>query len=176
MARTRSSTSPPRPGGAWLLGWPVKRPSHTIPYWYDPGMAGHLKVENDFSPTGQLLHIKQFNPQTNCPPVGVPHTGTAYGGGVGPANGNPGDAMLISLLDQNNPVVVCDPRATQEDDYQIDGVTDTNGFQSDPRVLHTTITTTYDGDNQGVSAYDYGNVSAVDITANDVGGAHFITD
>ncbi|GHO64329.1 hypothetical protein KSC_032210 [Ktedonobacter sp. SOSP1-52] len=154
---------------------PTTNPCHDQPYWYDPGMAGHLKTEEDFSSTGQLLKVKQLNPATNCSPPGVGHTETAYGGGVGPANGNPGDTKLISLLDQNNPVVVCDPRATQEDDYQVDGVTDLGHYTTDARVLHKTITTSYDGDNQGVGTYDYGNVSKVDVTANDVGGAHFIT-
>ncbi|GHO48680.1 RHS repeat-associated core domain-containing protein [Ktedonospora formicarum] len=148
---------------------------HDIPYWNpDPGMAGHTKTVQNFSPTGKLLTVKDLTYAMNCPPAGVGHTGTAYGGGVGAAAGNPGDTQRISLLDQNNPVVVCDPRVTQEDDYQVDGVTDVNNYKTDSRVLHKTTTTAYDGDNKGVGTYDYGNISKVDVTANDVGGAHFI--
>jgi hypothetical protein len=88
---------------------------------------------------------------------------------------DPGGSYLFSQLDHNNPVVVCDPRVTQTDSYKVDGVTNLAGYLSDARVVHTTVNTTYDGDNQGISAaYDYGNVSKVDTTGNDVGGLHFV--
>ncbi|GCE23180.1 hypothetical protein KDK_69800 [Dictyobacter kobayashii] len=85
---------------------------------------------------------------------------------------------MTSQLDRNNPVVVCDPRVTQTDQYQVDGVTDQYGYQSNSNVVHKTTTSSYDGDNQGssdVNGYDYGNVNQVDVTANDVNGNHYIS-
>ncbi len=54
----------------------------------------------------------------NCPPGGTGHSANSEGDGH-----DPGNHYLISQLDQNNPVVVCDPRVSYEDTYQIDGST-----------------------------------------------------
>ena len=67
---------------------------------------------------------------------------------------------------------MCDPRAVQTDTYQVDGITDLNNYQKDARVVHKTVTMSYDGDNRGVGAYDYGNVNTITTTANDVGGQY----
>ncbi|MBV9615556.1 MAG: hypothetical protein JO031_08875, partial [Ktedonobacteraceae bacterium] len=143
---------------------------HAAPYWnLDPGGSGKLKSEEDFGIDGKLLKVVTNTYAMNCPPTGVGNSANSGGPSV-----DPGGQYLISQLDHNNPVVVCDPRVTKVDTYKVDGVTDLNGYLSDARVVHTTVNTTYDGDNQGVSAYDYGNVSKVDTTGNDVGGLHFI--
>src|SRR6185312_15510134 len=147
---------------------------NVAPYWNpNPGMAGHETQEQDFSATGQLLAVHSWTLAMNCPPPGVPHSNNASG----PPN-DPGTTELISELDTNNPVVVCDPRVTQEDSYQVEGVTDINNYLTDARVLHLQTNYTYDGDNQGpnrVTGYDYGNVSKVDETGNDIGGAHVVS-
>jgi RHS repeat-associated protein len=145
-------------------------PCHAAPYWnLDPGGSGRLKSAEDFGPDGKLLQVMTNTYAMNCPPTGVSNSANSGGPTV-----DPGGQYMISQLDHNNPVVVCDPRVTQVDTYKVDGVTDLNGYLSDARVVHTTVNTTYDGNNQGVSAYDYGNVSKVDTTGNDVGGLHFV--
>ncbi|HZU67137.1 MAG TPA: hypothetical protein VFA09_07655, partial [Ktedonobacteraceae bacterium] len=83
---------------------------------------------------------------------------------------NPGDNYLISQLDQNNPVVACDPRVDQEDTYLMDGVTDIH----DPRVVHTQVNSTYDGDDQGVTPYDYGNISDTSTSGADLGTGVYV--
>ena len=149
-------------------------PCHPAPYSNpNQGIAGHTIQEQDYGTDGKLLSVHNTNYAMNCPPPGVSHSNNASG-----PPSNIGTTELSSELDQNNPVVVCDPRVTQADDYTVDGVTDMNGYQGDSRVLHKTTTTSYDGDNQGSShanGYDYGNVSRVDTTANDVNGQHFVS-
>jgi hypothetical protein len=146
-------------------------PCHAAPYWNeDPGASGKLKTEEDFGTDGKLLQVTNNTYAMNCPPTGVAGSQNAAGGTV-----DPGGSYLFSQLDHNNPMVVCDPRVTQTDSYKVDGVTNLAGYLSDARVVHTTVNTTYDGGNQGISApYDYGNVSKVDTTGNDVGGLHFV--
>jgi YD repeat-containing protein len=124
-------------------------------------LAGKETEEDDYNyqinNSNTLLSVEQWTWTANCKPGGF---GVSGGG---PPN-NPGDQYLISQLDQNNPVVVCDPRITQEDDYTLDGVT-TN--LSDPRVVHKTTSYSYDTNNKsGISGYDYGNLSEMDESDN----------
>ncbi len=148
----------------------TKYACHPAPYWNeDPGAAGKLNQEEDYSASGQLMQVTSNTYAMNCPPLGVAGSKNAVGGTV-----DPGSGYLFSELDHNNPVVVCDPRVTQTDSYQVDGVTGISGYKSDARVVHKTVTTSYDGDDQGVAAYDYGNVNRVDTTGNDVGGQQFV--
>src|SRR5579883_966889 len=130
-------------------------------------LSGKQTMEQDYDSQGHLM--KQINSSwaMNCKPQGVPGTANALGG-----SSDPGSSQLFSELDHSNPVVVCDPRTTQIDTYLTDGVTSN---LSDARVIHTTTTTTYDGNTCGAQGYDYGNVSKTDETANDVGGAHLVT-
>jgi RHS repeat-associated protein len=100
----------------------------------------------------------------------VPHSGHSGGSGS-----DPGGTQLSSELDENNPVVVCDPRVTSEDTYQVDGVTGINGYQSDSRVVTRHTSYSHDTDDQGVPHYDYGNTNNIDVSGNDLGGAHFVT-
>ena len=167
---------------ATTTGWGLAESSITCfisscqvaPYFTNQGslnataLAGKELNEYDFDANNNLLAVHNSTYTPDCQPTGFPVTGG------GPPN-NPGDHYLISQLDQNNPVVVCDPRVTQDDSYQVDGVTDLNHYTSDARVVHSTTTDSYDTDNQGVSAYDYGNLSNVDTTGNDVGGMHIVT-
>ncbi|GCE23204.1 RHS repeat-associated core domain-containing protein [Dictyobacter kobayashii] len=144
------------------------------PYWgADPGLAGKEKESLNFGIDGKLLSAQTWNYLTMCPPPGVGNSAGATG-----LPSDVGKQYMTSQLDRNNPVVVCDPRVTQTDQYQVDGVTDQNGYQSNSNVVHKTTTYSYDGDNQGssdVNGYDYGNVNQVDVTANDVNGNHYIS-
>jgi len=132
-----------------------------------PVMAGKETKEQDYDSNGHLLKEIDWSYATNCPPPGVSGSAHAAGGST-----DPGGAFLFSELDHNNPIMVCDPRVTQEDDYLTDGVTST---LSDARVVHTTKHSTYDGNGCG-EGYDYGNVTTEDTTANDVAGVHFLTE
>ena len=143
---------------------------NVAPYWNeDPGAAGKLKTEEDFSASGALMQVTNNTYTMNCPPTDVAGSLNAAGSPY-----DPGSGYLFSELDHNNPVVVCDPRVSQQDTYQVDGVTDLSSYQSDARVVHKTVTTSYDGDDHGVSAYDYGNVNSVTTTGNDVAGQQFV--
>ncbi len=143
---------------------------NVTPYWNeDPAAAGKLKTQENFNASGALMQVTQNQYTLNCPPAGVAGSQNAAG-----APYDPGNHYLFSELDKNNPVVVCDPRISQQDTYQVDGVTNFAGYQSDARVVHKTVKTSYDGDNRGVGGYDYGNVNTVDTTSNDVGGQHFV--
>lgn len=165
-----------------MTGWGLAEPGFTCyisqcqvaPYFTNQNslpptaLAGKEIEEDDynFQDSGTLLAVKKWTWDANCKPGGF---GVSGGG---PPN-NPGDQYLISQLDQNNPVVVCDPRATQEDDYTLDGVT-TN--LSDPRVVHKTTSYSYDTSNKsGISGYDYGNLSKIDESDNYPSPSHIIT-
>nr|MBA2393449.1 RHS repeat-associated core domain-containing protein [Ktedonobacteraceae bacterium] len=148
---------------------------NVAPYWNpNPGMSGRLLMEQNWSAASKLVSVSKNTYAMNCPPPGVSHSNNTNTG-----LNNPGSTQLSSELDQNNPVVVCDPRVTQADRYQVDGVTDMFGYLTDARVLHQQTTSTYDGDNQGPNhtvGYDYGNVSKVDTTGNvDTSGTHAAT-
>jgi RHS repeat-associated protein len=146
-------------------------PCHLAPYWDASNIeAGRDQEEDDYDTTGALLSVHQWNYADNCPPPGVPHSGHSGGSG-----NDPGGAQLSSELDENNPVVVCDPRVTSEDTYQVDGVTDLNGYQSDSRVVTKHTTYSHDTDDQGVPHYDYGNTNNTDVSGNDLGGGHVVT-
>ncbi len=139
----------------------------------DPGIAGQVKHEEHYDTNGKLLTVTDWSHAMDCPPAGVGHSTNASG-----APDDIGDTQLNSQTDRNNPVVVCDPRVTQKDEYQIDGITDNNGYKTDNRVVHTTSVNSYDTDNQGThdtNGYTYGNLSRVDTTANDVNNQHIIT-
>lgn len=136
-----------------------------------PVLAGKQTKEQDYDSSGNLLKEIDWTYATNCPPPGVSGSVHASGGSI-----DPGTGRLFSPLDHNNPVMVCDPRVIQEDDYLTDGVTSNTG---DARVVHTTTHYTHDGNECGsnyTSGYDYGNTSATDKTATDVGGIHVITE
>src|SRR6266567_3889867 len=146
-------------------------PCHLAPYWDGSNIeAGRDQEEDDYDITGALLSVHQWNYADNCPPPGVSHSG--HSGGTG---SDPGGTQLSSELDENNPVVVCDPRVTSEDTYQVNGVTGINGYQSDSRVVTKHTTYSHDTDDQGVSQYDYGNTNNTDVSGNDLGGSHFVT-
>ena len=147
---------------------------HSAPFMNeDPGIAGQVKHEEHYDTNGKLLTVTDWSHAMDCPPAGVGHSANASG-----APDDIGDTQLSSQTDRNNPVVVCDPRVTQKDEYQIDGITDNNGYKTDSRVVHTTSINSYDTDNQGTldtNGYAYGNLSRVDTTANDVNNQHIIT-
>jgi RHS repeat-associated protein len=146
-------------------------PCHLAPYWDSSNIeAGKNQEEDDFDTTGALLSVHLWGYTDNCPPPGVSHSG--HSGGTG---SDPGGTELSSELDVNNPVVVCDPRVTSEDTYQVNGVTDINGYLSDSRVVHKQTAYSHDTDDQGVSHYDYGNTNNIDVSGNDLGGNHFVT-
>src|SRR5712692_4028618 len=146
-------------------------PCHLAPYWDASNIeAGQNQEEDDFDTTGALLSVHLWGYSDNCPPPGVSHSG--HSGGTG---SDPGGTELSSELDRNNPVVVCDPRVTSEDTYQVDGVTDINGYLNDSRVVHTQTAYSHDTDDQGVSHYDYGNTNNIDVSGNDLGGNHVVT-
>jgi RHS repeat-associated protein len=146
-------------------------PCHVAPYWDSSNIeAGKDQEEDDYDTTGALLSVHLWGYADNCPPPGVPHSGHSGGSGS-----DPGGTQLSSELDRNNPVVVCDPRVTSEDTYQVNGVTDLNGYQSDSRVVHKQTAYSHDTDDQGVSHYDYGNTNNIDVSGNDLGGSHFVT-
>lgn len=128
--------------------------------------AGKEQHEEDYQSTSGLMRQIKWAWGANCSPLGVAGSVGAAGGSI-----DPGPSYLFSELDEGNPVIVCDPRVAVQDTYLTDNVT---GDTTDPRVVHTTVSTTYDGNNQGVNAYDYGNVDTVDTTGNDVGGQHII--
>ena len=128
--------------------------------------AGRQQQEQDYDVGGHLLKQTNWSWTSNCPPLGVAGSVGAGGGGI-----DPGPGYLFSELDHNNPVLVCDPRVDHVDSYTTDGVTSNI---NDARVVHSTVTTSYDGNNQGVAAYDYGNVDRMDTTGNDVGGQQFV--
>jgi RHS repeat-associated protein len=135
---------------------------------YGAKFAGYPLQEEDYDAGGTIpLTEKTWSyPQWQdlCPPPGVPHS--EHSGGTG---SDPGGTQLISQLDQNNPVVVCDLRSATMETYTLDGVT-TN--LSDPRVVTQTMAYSYDTENKsGVSGYDYGNPSLTTESGNDVGGA-----
>jgi RHS repeat-associated protein len=149
-------------------------PCTTAPYTSTSGpvLAGKQKSEQDYDSGGNLLKQITTSWSTNCPPQGVHGSANAQGGAT-----DPGGTYLFSWLDHNNPVMVCDPRATQQDTYLVDGVEGNvlTVNTSDPKVVHTTTTYTYDGNTCGSTGYDYGNVTKQDETANDVGGAHIVS-
>ncbi|GER88987.1 hypothetical protein KDW_31490 [Dictyobacter vulcani] len=149
-----------------------------VPYWNpDVGMAGKEKTVQVYTSDSKVLSVTNWFYSMNCPPAGVAHSQVLDSSiTLGPPN-NVGDQYLSSALDENNPVVVCDSRMTEEDDYQIDGVTDTAHFMTDPRVVHKQVNYDYDTDNQGpnqIAGYDYGNLSDTDVSGNDVSG-HNVT-
>lgn len=137
-----------------------------------PVLAGKLLQEQDYDNGNPVHLLKQvnWNWTTNCPPPGVPGSQGAAGGST-----DPGGNFLFSPLDRNNPVMVCDPRATTVKSYLTDGLSSV----SDPNVVNTTTNYTFDGWNCGSnykSGYDYGNVSKQDVTSNDAGSLHLIND
>ncbi|GCF10715.1 RHS repeat-associated core domain-containing protein [Dictyobacter arantiisoli] len=146
------------------------------PYWNgDPALAGRPKEVQSYSSDGKLMQDSQWIYSLNCPPSGV---AGSVGAGTSGGMYDPGTSYLFSELDQTNPVVVCDPRVTQQDNYQVDGATDATHL-TDSNTVHKTTTYSYDGDNQGsshVSNYDYGNVNKVTVTANDVNSQQYISD
>ncbi len=133
-------------------------------------LSGHEQEEDDYDSSGKLLQVQSWIYAHNCPPTGVANSANSGG-----SSSDPGGSQLISELDENNPVVVCDPRVTHEDLYLVDGVTDINGYLSDARVVHKHIDYQHDTDDQGVSAYDYGNTTNIAISGNDLGSTDFIT-
>ncbi len=132
-----------------------------------PVFAGQQTEEQDYDSGGHLLKQINWTLASNCPPPGVSGSQNAQGG-----SSDPGSGQLFSELDRNNPVLVCDPRPTQMDTYTTDGVTSN---LNDARVVHETTKYSYDGNGCG-DGYDYGNLTAQDETANDVGATHFIAE
>ena len=172
---------------ATTTGWGLAESSFTCyvtpatcsvaPYFTNAGsvpataLAGHEFIAYDFDAGGNEQAVHTWTNIPNCKP-----TGFAVSGGGSP--NNPGDQYLISQLDQNNPVVACDPRTTQEDRYTVDGlftIPTEDNYATDARVVHSSTTYSYDSDNQGVSAFDYGNLSNVDSSGNDLGGQHIVS-
>lgn len=157
---------------------PYPQTCSVAPYFTNQGslpaaaLAGKEVEEDDYGPSNGgtsnvLLAVHKWNYALLCPPPGVSNS---LNNGGGPPN-NPGNTQLISQLDQNNPVVVCDPRVTQEDRYQVDGLASI----SDPKVVHQTTTYSYDSDNVGgVSGYDYGNLNETSTTGNDIYSGYYL--
>ncbi len=133
-----------------------------------PVLAGQQLSEQDYDSGGNLLQQINWTASTNCPPLGVNGSVHAAGGST-----DPGSGYLFSELDHNNPVLVCDPRVSQTDTYTTDGVTSNI---NDARVVHQTVHLSHDTNTCGNSGYDYGNVGSQDVSANDVGGVHSITE
>src|SRR5258708_832017 len=147
------------------------------PYWGNVGsslapvFAGKEQQEHDYDTNGNLLLVHVWTYANHCPPDGVSNSGN----NGNDARYNPGQTQLISELDQNNPVVVCDPRVIEEQTYQVDGVATLSGYATNANVVYKDVHYEHDKDNQGVSTYDYGNLDNTDATGNDVGGNHFVT-
>ena len=109
--------------------------------WWDAANALHgQETEVDsYNPDGSLQEVVQTQYSAQCPSSGV----------SGDMNG-----QLVSELDAENPVALCEVKPTQVDRFQVDG-----GSQSSAPHL----TTTY--------AYDaYGRLVSSRRTANDGGG------
>ena len=122
--------------------------------WWQIGNAGHgHEYEVDSYATNGVTLLKQVTTQYQlaCPPSGVaatpPWTGT-------PNYGN-WDSNLVSELDHNNPVAVCDVQTTSANEYDYNGATGT--------VPEKTISYTYDS---------YGRVTKT--TENSNGGGVYL--
>src|SRR5258708_5031675 len=147
------------------------------PYWGNVGsilapvFAGKEQQEHDYDTNHNLLLVHVWTYANHCPPDGVSNSGN----NGNDARYNPGQTQLLSELDQNNPVVVCDPRVIEEKTYQVDGVATLSGYTTNANVVYKDVHYEHDKDNQGVSGYDYGNLDNTDATGNDVGGTHVVT-
>jgi YD repeat-containing protein len=111
--------------------------------WWDLTNAAHgREYEADYYDTNGTTLLKQVLSTyvDICPPSGV--------SGSPPVNGITWDGNLVSELDSNNPVAVCDVYLTQQVSKQFDG-------GSSPSTL--TSSYTYDS---------YGNVTATTRTSN----------
>jgi len=131
-------------------------------------LAGKEVAADDFATDNQTLLARHlWTYALLCPSPGAPHST-----GAGGPPYDPGNTQLISQLDENNPVVVCDPRVSQENIYQVDGTTRN---PDDSTTVHQTISYSYDGDNgSGVSGYDYGNLNETNTTGNDIYSGYFL--
>ena len=108
-------------------------PCHNAPWW-DPGTALHgREYEADFYDVDGTTLLKQVKTQyqVTCPPSGV---------GTTPASSAWGnwDGHLVSMLDHNNPVAVCDIQTSQVDTFTFDGA------PTSLAVPHQSVTYSYD--------------------------------
>jgi RHS repeat-associated protein len=125
-------------------------PCHNAPWWSSATALHGREVEVDHYDTdGTTLLSKTLTQyQLTCPPSGV-------GGTPASSTWGTWDGNLVSMLDHNNPVAVCEIQTSQVDTYTF------NGASSSLAVPHQTVSYTYD---------NFGNVLTVTTTSND-GGA-----
>ncbi|MGE5335682.1 MAG: RHS repeat-associated core domain-containing protein, partial [Nitrososphaerota archaeon] len=124
-------------------------PCHNAPWW-SPGTALHgheYEVDSYDTDGATLLTQRKTQYQVTCPPSGVGATPSVSG--LGNWNGH-----LVSELDHNNPVAVCDIQTKQVDAFTWDGAS------SSTAVPHKTETYTYD---------NFGRQTSATTTSNDSG-------
>ncbi len=127
----------------------TSNPCHNAPWW-DAATALHgHEYETDVYDTDGKTLLKQVKTQylLTCPPNGV--QGTPASSTWGNWNGN-----LVSELDHNNPVAVCEIQTGQVDTFIFDGAS------SSQAVPHQTVSYTYD---------DLGRQTSSTTTSNDGG-------
>jgi RHS repeat-associated protein len=126
-------------------------PCHADPWWSSATALHGREFEEDRYDTDGTTLLEQVKTQyqLTCPPGGV--AGTPASSSFGTWDGN-----LVSMLDHNNPVAVCDVHPSQEDTYTFDGAA------SSLAVPHRTVSYAYDG---------LGNVTSLTTTSNDGGVA-----
>ncbi len=119
-------------------------PCHSAPWWSSSTALHGREYEADYYDTDGTTLLKQVKTQyqLTCPPSGVGGTP-----GFGPG-------QLRSMLDPDNPVVVCDIQTGQVDTYTFDGAS------SSLAVPHQTLAYTYDA---------HGNILTATVTTNDGG-------
>jgi len=117
---------------------PIKTTCQKDPWWDLTNVAHGHEYEADYYDTNGTTLLKQATTgyTATCPPSGVSPTP--------PIGSITWDGKLVSSLDLDNPVAVCDVQATQSDDYMLDGGTNsthlitTSVFDSYGRLTKTT--------------------------------------
>ncbi len=117
---------------------PVNTACHNSPWWNLGNAAHGNEYEADYYDTNGTTLLKKVTTsyQAICPPSGV--------SGSPPVNGITWDGHLVSEVDNDNPVAVCDVQETQSATTTFDGgtssVSDTESYAYDSygRVTQTT--------------------------------------
>jgi RHS repeat-associated protein len=139
--------------------------------WWDPRNAlhGHETETDEYDSSGTTL-LKQskatFNAQ--CPPSGVAATPTYQGVSW--------DGQLVSELDHNNPVAVCDLQTTSTTSNVEDGssgpyTSSTTSTTYDPYGRVATTTTTSNGGSPYQVAHHYGYTQNDAVSASEYGAS-----
>src|SRR5579885_840086 len=153
--------------GCWNLeGTQYLCPSS--PFWASTNMPANAETEVDqYAADGTTLLQKTLKSYTlNCAPPGDPSTPAPSWDSDGLWwTINPGVTnthLLVQELDQDNPVVVCDPELTQQQTILVDG----GSLSTAPTK---TVTYSYDTNQSYSGAHDYGNLTVTDTVASDGG-------